>query len=205
MFATRRISRLALAIVVLAAILSAATGAAYAGLRHDRDESDWDWRWGKGIGRGDLEIDLENDGSISISHDDHDDDLIQITDDYELFINDDEVSVDRKQRKLLRNYHTKARILCLAADEIGKEGARIGMQGAKLGAVALVRLVKMLGSDYDSDDFEADMEEDAEDIEELAEELEERAEELEDLADDMDDIAEQLCDEVPELAALRWF
>jgi methyl-accepting chemotaxis protein len=145
-------------------------------------------------------------GSVMIKHRDRrEKSTVEITRDYELYIDDELVKTDKVQTKLLQEYHGQLSDIRDQAKEIGWEGARIGAEGAKIGLLAGLGVLKMLFSDYSEDDLEYDVELAAEKIEERAEELEEKAEEIEDMVDDLDDITDDLRDAIPELAELDWF
>jgi hypothetical protein len=130
---------------------------------------------------------------------------VEFTEEYELFIDGDEVELNESQRKLVREFYDQSMDIVDYAKEIGWEGAKIGVEGAKLGARAIGCLFKLLSPGYDSDDMEDEMERAAERIEERAEILEEKAEFIEDMVEDLDDIADEMCDEIPELDDLGWF
>ncbi len=134
-----------------------------------------------------------------------DDTRVEITDDYQLFVNDELVRTNKEQTALLKEYHETTMDVIDEAKEIGVEGAKIGVSGAALGLKAVSCVVKLLSPNYDSDDLERDMEFESDKIEQRASKLEERAEKLEDKADRLDDIADKLDEKIPELAALGWF
>lgn len=150
-------------------------------------------------------IDMKH-GSVMIKHRDRrETSTVEITRDYELYINDDLVKTDEEQTKLLKEYYGQLSDIHDQAKEIGWEGARIGAEGAKIGLLAGLGVLKMLFTDYSEDDLEYDVELAAEKIEARAEELEEKVEEIEDMVDDLDDITDDLRDAIPELAELDWF
>jgi hypothetical protein len=184
--------RTATILLAHALVLGCAAGAA-AGRHHRLHD----------LGDG-LDIDFEGD-TLVLTHDDYRGDAVEITREADLIVNDDRVRTGRAERRLLRAYYDRALQIEVVALELGEEGARIGVQGASLAAHALIRVVKLLSPDYDSDDLEREMEEKSEKIEIRAEALEERAEELEELVDEMEDLADDLRERVPELEALGWF
>lgn len=130
---------------------------------------------------------------------------VEITRDYELYIDDELIKTDKEQTKLLKEYHSQLGDIHDQAKKIGWEGARIGAEGAKIGLLAGLGVLKMLFTDYSEDDLEYDVELATEKIEARAEELEEKAEQIEDMVDDLDDITDDLRDAIPELAELDWF
>lgn len=151
----------------------------------------------------DISIDFE-DGTLIIECEEYDD-IVEITEDYELYINGDEIEVDRDQKKLLKKYHDSFEDILDMAEEIGLEGARIGARGAKLGIKAVANIVKLVLEDYDSDDLERELEKEADKIEAQAEKLEKKAEKLEDIADDFEKTHRKLRKSIDELDDLEWF
>jgi hypothetical protein len=150
-----------------------------------------------------VDIDME-DGSILITNED-DDVTVEITEDHELLVDDDGVSLDAEQQKLVAAFYTEVVDIREQGIAVGWEGAKIGMDGAKLGAKAIGRLIKMLLTRYDEDDMERDMERDADKIEVKAELLEVKAEVLEKLAHQIEEHTFELFDTVDELKELDWF
>lgn len=154
-----------------------------------------------------TELDLD-DGSVFVIGRDEDDRVyaeMEITEDYELYIDGKLIETNESQTKLLGEYHGLVTGLADQAKSIGWEGARIGLAGAKLGVSAIGRVIKMLLTDYDSDDLEYEMERDAEKLEKRAEKIEEKAEELERLVEDLEELHWELEDEIEEVRKLRLF
>ncbi|MDH3890768.1 MAG: YggN family protein [candidate division Zixibacteria bacterium] len=184
-------------------------GSAFAGSRNrsrsrhrDRDWDHISWQHGHADR---TSIDMKH-GSVMIKHRGRrETSRVEITRDYELYIDDELVKTDDDQTKLLKQYHQQLGEIHDRAKEIGWEGARIGAEGAKIGLVAGLGVLKMIFSDYSEDDLEDEVELATEKIEERAEELEEKAEEIEDMVDDLDYLTDDLRDAIPELAALDWF
>ena len=154
----------------------------------------------------DLSFDLD-DGTLIITYerDRRDYSVVEFTEDYQLFIDGDEVELNDDQRELVGTFYDQSMDIVDYAKEIGWEGAKIGVEGAKLGVQAIGCLFKLLSPHYDSDDMEDEMERAAEEIEERAEVLEEKAELIEEMVEDLEDIADDMCDEIPELDRLGWF
>lgn len=163
--------------------------------RHDDSHHDCYW--------DDVSIDSEG-GSTIITHNGYDD-VVEITGDYELYVNDRHVKTDRTERRLLEEFCTGLEDIEDVAEAIGYEGAAVGIEGAKLAIKALAKVVKLLDADYDSDDLEREMEEEAEQIEHQAERLEKVAEYLEESVEELEDLADELSDRIPELDRLEWF
>ena len=151
-----------------------------------------------------LEVDIDDD--ILILTCQNDDDLwIEITPDGNLYISDHRVYLDRSQQKLVAEYYDQFMDIIEQAKLIGKEGAKIGVKGAKIGILAAGAVLKMLVTDYDSDDLEDEIEEEAEELEARAEDLEELAEELEEEAEDFEELHYTMKKEIKELDELDWF
>jgi len=155
--------------------------------------------------RSHLEIDLE-DGTLVITYEDRRDySTVEITEEYELYIDGQHIKTDKDQKKLLREYYELVVRFEDAIIDIGKEGARIGISGAALGLKAVGGVFRLLSPHYDSDDLERDLEREAEKIEKKAEKLERQAEKIEDMVDELDDIAWELTRQITELDDLGWF
>ncbi|MCP4568938.1 MAG: YggN family protein [FCB group bacterium] len=155
-------------------------------------------------GHDDYSIEFDE-GSLIISEDGRRGDEVEITEDYELYINGDLIKTNKEQKQLLKEYYTLVDELVEKAEDIGWEGGKIGIAGAKIGMQALGGVFKMLLTDYTEEEFESDIELKAEELEERAEELEEEAEKLEDIAEEIEDRQIELAEEIPELEDLGWF
>jgi hypothetical protein len=154
--------------------------------------------------RGD-DISIDFDDNTIIFECDKEDGLVEITEKYELFIDGDEIELDKYQRKLVKNYYDGFEEMIKLAKEMGIRGARIGAKGAKLGVYAVARVAKLLSEDYDTDDMERDIERKAKKIEKETEKLEELSDELEDIADDFERTHKKLRKNIDELDDLGWF
>lgn len=152
---------------------------------------------------GNYEIDVE-DGTVIITLNDRDADVVEVTADYELFVNGERIKTNDEQKKLLGKFHAKTLVLVDKAESVGIQGAKIGVKGAGLGLKALGSVFKLLDDDYDSDDLERELEKDAAKLEAQAEELEVQANEIEDMADELEEIADDLSQSIPELDELDW-
>ena len=152
-----------------------------------------------------MSFDLD-DGSIIITLTDRRSvEIVEITEDYQLYINDEQIELNADQQKLVQEFHIKGMEIVEYAKELGWEGAKIGVSGAKLGLKAVGNVFKLMFTSYDTDDFEREMEREAAKIEARAERLEEKAEKVEDMADDLEEIAWDMEREIPELRELDWF
>ena len=180
-------------------------GSAFAGSRdrsnkNDRDNISW-----RNDNSDCTRIDMKH-GSVIIEHEYRREiSTVEITEDFELFIDDELIKTDDAQNKLLEEYHVQLIEIHDQAKRIGWEGAKIGAQGAKIGLLAGIGVLKMLFTDYSEDDLEYDVEFAAEKLEERAERLEDKAEGIERMVDDLDDITDDLRDSIPELSELDWF
>ena len=85
------------------------------------DENDFKRKYMSCIKDADLDIEDEN---ITI-HDD--DNTIEITSDYELYVNGKYVKTNSDQKRILREYHTMVFELIYRAKDIGLEGAKLGV------------------------------------------------------------------------------
>ncbi len=151
-----------------------------------------------------IEYDID-DGSLFITHDSPDYETIEITEQYELYINGEKIVLDDHQQALVQDYYDLTMEMVSRAKKIGLEGARVGLEGAKLGIKAVGKVMKMLLTDYDEDDFDRDMEYEAQKIEAKAEILEEKAELIEYLAEEAEMVAEEMREAIPELDRQKWF
>ena len=192
-------------LVLLTALLAVGlVNSVYAGRNHDLNisvcgnhvfESD-DNTW----------FDLE-DGSVIITHKERGEprSIVEITDSYELYIDDERINLNPEQQALVKDFHVQSMEIVEFAKVIGLEGAKIGIDGAKLGAKAVGCLFKLLLPGYDTDDYENEIEHEAEKIEVKAEILEEKAEVIEEMANELDDLSRDMRSEIPELHQLSWF
>jgi hypothetical protein len=152
----------------------------------------------------DLDFDID-DGSLIITPEEDDSESIEITEDGILYVNGRRIKTSESQEELLERYYDHFVDIIECAKEIGFEGAKIGARGAKVGLKAVLGLVKLLHPDYDSDDYDRDIEREVEKIEARAKRLERRAEKIEDMVDDFERMHRRLKRKVPELRELDWF
>jgi hypothetical protein len=148
-------------------------------------------------------IDFE-DGTLVIEHEDEDW-LVEITEDYKLYVNGDRVKTNSQQTKLLRGYYRDYEDIEELAEEIGRDAAQIGVAGVKLGVSAVACVAKLLLEDFDCEDMEIEIDLDEEKIEKMAEKLEKKADKIEDLADDLEKTHKKLKRSIPELGDLEDF
>lgn len=131
--------------------------------------------------------------------------VIEISDDGDLFIDQEEVKTDQQSRKLLRNYNQILRSLISSAEKIGWEAAKIGGKGAELGLEAISGILTVLCTDFIMEDLEDHLEKKAQKIEREANKLEEKARKLEEQASKLEEVHEQLKERIGELEELEWF
>ena len=184
-----------LSLIALALIVSVMFTAAAESHRRCRYDDDWTFNA--------KSIDFE-DGTLVIEHEDEDW-IVEITEDYELYIDGRKVRTNRQQKKLLRRYCRDYEDIEELAEEIAKEGAKIGLAGAKLGVSAVACAVKLILEDYDCDDMEYEFKTQSDDLEKMARKLEKKAEKIEDMADDLEKTHKKLRRSISELEDLKDF
>ena len=171
------------------------------------DNCDRNWSRSHGVHDGfleDVDIDID-DGTIIMTHNRRPKGMVEITEDYELYVNGRLVATDDEQKELLKDYYDLTMEVVEYATQIGYEGAKIGVSGAAIGLMAVGGVFKALMTDYEFEELEDDLEEEAEELEARAEELAEKAEDLEDIAEELADVHDDLRRETPELRDLDWF
>jgi len=152
----------------------------------------------------DVDIDID-DGTIIMTHKGRSRDRVEITANYELYIDGHLIVTDEEQKELLGDYYELTVDLVEFAKEIGYEGAKIGVSGAAIGLRAIGGVFRALLTEYEFEELEDDLDEEAEELEAKAEKLERKAEKLEDIADELADVHDDLRRETPELRDLDWF
>ena len=151
-------------------------------------------------------IDIKTDnGSIFLTNHDSDYYTVEITEEYNLYIDGEQIETNAHQKELLKECYLLTYEISNDAKAIGYEGLKIGIKGLKLGIRAIAGVFRLMSPTYDADDLERDMEFEASKLEKEAEHIEKRAETLEEKANDLESIAEELYNEIPELQALDWF
>ena len=151
-------------------------------------------------------IKFETNGRSLVLINKHDsDEYIEITRNADLCIDNENVELSSSQRRLVQRYYDTYYELTEEAEKIGRESAKIGLAGVKVGAKAAAKAVRVILSDEDVDDFEEEIEADKEVIEELAEELEEHVDKIEYMAQEFEDLHHQMQHEIPALNDLHWF
>jgi predicted dehydrogenase len=182
-------------VIVLALVLSAALASGANARKACRHDGDWTF--------DNKTIDFEE-GTLVIEHEDEGW-TVEITEDYELYVDGRKVSTDREQKRLLKRYYRDYENIVEMAKELARDGAAVGLEGAKLGVSAVACVAKLLLDEYDSDDMEKEIEINSEDLEKMADKLEKKAEKVEDIADDLKKTHRKLRRSIPELGDLEDF
>jgi len=152
----------------------------------------------------DIDVDIDNDNIVlTCSYDNEQ--WVEITPDCELYVNGSRISLTRHQEHLLDDYYDCFMEIIDQSREIGIEGAKIGIKGVKVSLVAVRCLLKMALTEYDTDTFEKEIEEESDRINEQAEELNEMAEELEKSAKEFEILHVALKRQINVLNQLVWF
>ncbi len=151
----------------------------------------------------DVEVEFD-DGSLLIINEEENDE-IEITEEYGLYVNDRHIETSDEQHELIAEYYNRVWNITEYAAMLGIEGAKIGAGGVKLGFTAIAKFVKLLSEDYDEDDLEEDMEREAEKLGKKAERLERKAERIEEMVDELENLHYELRRSIPALKDLEWF
>ena len=152
----------------------------------------------------DAEISVRR-NTIYITSRDWDEGVVEITEEYELYVDDEFIKLTEYQQELTESYYEMVMQILDDARHIGLKGAKMGVSGAKIGLMAVVGVVKLLSPDYDEEDLERELEEEAEKLEAEAEVLEEEAELIEEIAAELEEVHYELRNEIDSLRKLDWF
>jgi hypothetical protein len=184
-------------VAIITALIFSISVFAYDGKKHKRNQYGFH-------NYENINVDME-DNTLIITSNEDDEIVMEITEDYDLYLNGKEINLNAHQQELVkRYYHQWADIIDMAV-VVGKKGAKIGIQGAKLGVKAVANLFKLIRSDYDTEDYEAEIEAAAEKIEAKAEKLEIEAEVIEELAEELNEIQDELEAEIEAVAESKIF
>ena len=104
-----------------------------------------------------IDVDIDG-GDILMIEKGRDRNKVVITKDHQLIINGKKVKLDDDQQKKVIKFHDLTFALIDYAKEVGIEGAKIGVAGAAVGLEAVVKLFKLLDSEYDTEDYEREIE-----------------------------------------------
>jgi hypothetical protein len=155
-------------------------------------------------GLDDIDFDVD-DGTLIVESDIYEDEYVEITEDYELYVNGRFIELNDYQQELVKEYYDQYFELIDYAKKIGLEGAKIGVHGAKIGLLAMASICKLMLASYDSEDLERDLEKEARRLERKAEKLEKKAEQIEEMAERLEDLHYEMRDEITVLEDLGWF
>jgi hypothetical protein len=167
--------------------------------------------WGFSFGSDSKKANFENldmrkkGGSLYIRHHDNKSLEVVITDSYDLIVSGRRLSLNRYQKSLARQYVEEYDDLVVKGKAIGLEGGKIGAQGAAIGLKAIARLPRMLRSDYDSEDYEKEIEAMVGEIEGDVKNIERKAKKLERQVERFEELHIRFKNEVPALRYLDWF
>ena len=114
-----------------------------------------------------IMIDIE-DGDIIFSSRGYDDGEIVITEDYELYIDGERIVLNDDQQETLEEYYDTFEEIIEQATELGLKGTAIGIEGAALGVSVIGKLIRAALTDYEIEDMEREIEEQAKKLEEKA-------------------------------------
>jgi hypothetical protein len=151
-----------------------------------------------------FNIDVEG-KTVVINHYGDNSTIVEITEDGELFIDQEKVKTDRQNRALLQDYNLMMRDLIASAEKLGYDAAKVGGRGADLGLEAVSGILEVMCTDLEMDELEESLEKKAQKIEQAAEKLEARADELENQAEELEAVHNKLKDRIDELDQLEWF
>lgn len=133
----------------------------------------------------DFDIDLDEE-TIKIKSDLMPGTVIRINEDYQLFINDSPISLNKEEQRILISYYNQATSLLNNAKKVGMESGKFAINTiVKLAGSGLMAvLTDLFGEEDGKKHFtrtEEEIEAQADEIEALAEKLEKQTKELEDL------------------------
>lgn len=151
----------------------------------------------------DVDVKIDDGRLLIINRDENE--TIEITESYELYLDDRYIELDGEQRELVEEYYNRILNIRDYAKMLGIEGAKLGASGVKLGFAAIAKVAKLALSSYDRYDLEEDMEREAEKLERKANRLERKAERIEKMAEELVDLHYELKRSVPALRDVDWF
>lgn len=143
---------------------------------------------------------------------------IKITETGDLFIDDNEIKTTAEDKILLIEFYKKTELIYQkalaignAGIKVGKEGAKLGGKGAMMGLKAVAGVIKMMAT-FDSDSFEAMMNEEAAIMDKEAAVIDKMAAKIEKKADDLEKYTltlnkdiDQMKKSIKELSSKKWF
>jgi len=141
---------------------------------------------------------------IVISHLNDPYEEIRITSDRRMYLDDEEIPLTPPQQDLVGEFYQISYEIRAEAKGIAKEGITLGLKGAKLGLQAVGAAMKMLFTEYDEEQFDRDMEIEAEKLEAHGEQIEKRAKHLEDMVEQWEELGRQMKSEIGPLRNMEW-
>ncbi len=151
-----------------------------------------------------VDIDYRNDAIVFEKLDS--DEVVKITEDHKLFINGERIDLRRSERRRVKAYFDQYHKIMEEAEDIVREGARVGEAGAKIAVKAVARALAGIGEDCDDmERLEDELEEMETEIEKEAGKLKRRAEKIEREAEELKDLHCDLRRKIQELDRLGWF
>jgi len=161
-----------------------------------------------GMFRGhDVDVNLNN-GSIRYTNNDNDE-TVEITENYELLVNGDEVRLRSDQKRLVQDYYECFGDVVTCAKEIGVESVRVGIRGAAKGITAVITALSRLGDGCGSERAERTLEmklgHEGDKLDAATAKLERKADRLERRAERLEKLHKKLRHEIGALDDLGWF
>ncbi len=165
----------------------------------------------------DFHIEVEDE--VVYIESDFSEDLVTITPDRELMVNNRRVDLSPKQQQLVTEFYDGLMELDAEVDIVAEGAYGISMRGAEIGLAAAARALERMSYKFDLDDADLDDLEELEEIEEQieaeieaheaelekeSETLEVRAEKLENRGERLEELFEDMLIEIPDLERLDW-
>ena len=117
-----------------------------------------------------VSIDIE-DGTLILTHHGRREGTVEITEDYELYVDGRHVKTNAEQRESLGEYREVVILIIERAAVLGLAGVEIGVEGGALALTAISGVLKVWFTDYEGDELERDLKREAKQIEAKAEKL----------------------------------
>ncbi|UCD39096.1 MAG: hypothetical protein JSW54_06350 [Fidelibacterota bacterium] len=149
-----------------------------------------------------VDIDADS-GYVLISKKDNGDDVVMISGDYTLTINDVTVRTSKKQKRILRDYYDLAQAIEQQGKLMGARGAELGGMAEGIALTALLQLAESFtGVQYIEEDTASDTQQE---VEEISADLEEMGAELKDLIKELEATHLKLKAKIRAIRDLDWF
>ena len=134
---------------------------------------------------------------------DDDNMYIKITSDKELFINGERINIGFWDKRLLHKYYKNLRKVKRMSQELAQKGSELGLKGGEMALEAILKMPLILLDG--TDEYEQEIEAEADKIEKEADKLEKRGEEIEEIADKVGKYKKKLKAKIEALDALEWY